>query len=191
MPCRADPVTLYRLRQHTQQPITCLHRSQTITSSHRQPVTACPDLRSSTPRCRWKPALPLTALLLATGNTAARERPVTVCSKALLLAVFPQERPHHLLANDADDKPQALAWLPRFDRNTWLRSGSALVCVVVALDSSGTPQELAVSYPAGQALSAEKEQQIRSVPWPTARVDGQARPALLDMDVALRCGGIA
>lgn len=133
-----------------------------------------------------KPALLLTALLLATGNTAARERPVTSCSKAPLLAVFQQERPDHTLADDADDKPQALARLPRFDRNIWLRSGSALVCVVVALDSNGTPQELAVSHPAGYALSAEQEQQILSVQWSPARLDGQPRPALLNMDFRIR-----
>ncbi|WP_152980535.1 hypothetical protein [Stenotrophomonas ginsengisoli] len=133
-----------------------------------------------------KPVLLLTALLLPAGNTAARERPITSCTKAPLLAVFQQERPDHILADDADDKPQALARLPRFDRNIWLRSGSELVCVVVALDSSGMPQELAVSYPAGYALSAEQEQQILSVQWSPARVDGQPRPALLNMDFRIR-----
>lgn len=133
-----------------------------------------------------KHILLLIALLLATGHTAARQRPITSCAKAPLLAVFQQERPDHILADDADEKPQALARLPRFDRNIWLRSGSELVCVVVVLDSNGVPQEMAVSHPAGYALSAEQEQQILSVQWSPARLDGQPRPALLSMDFRIR-----
>jgi len=128
----------------------------------------------------------LVFLLLVADSLAARERPITSCEKAPLLAEFQDQLPDHILAASADKKHKLVSELPRFAVPILRRSGSNLVCVVIVLDAQGKVQDLAVSYPAGFALTSREKNLIFALRWSAAEVAGEARPSLTNMDFEFR-----
>lgn len=126
------------------------------------------------------------AFLLIANSALARDRPIQSCEKAPLLAEIQKRVPDHVIGESADVKPAPVGTLPMFPRGIWMRSGSSLTCVVVALDAAGTPQDAVVSYPSRFALTEQEKQMVLSVQWTPAQVGGQARPSLVSMDFRTR-----
>lgn len=126
------------------------------------------------------------AFVLIANSALARDRPIQSCEKAPLLAEIQKIFPDHVIGETADVEPQPVEKLPRFPRSIWMRSGSSLTCVVVALDAEGTPQDAIVSYPSRFALTEQEKQMVLSVQWTPALIGGQARASLISMDFQTR-----
>jgi hypothetical protein len=123
-------------------------------------------------------------LIVASGaaNASRLDRPTLSCNKAPLLAVFQKQLPDHILATTADKQPKILSTLPATVAGSLHRQAmTSLVCVVVALDSTGKAEAAEVSYPAGIKLNPQERQQILETEWSPAEQKGQARPSLVSV----------
>ena len=127
-----------------------------------------------------------TVLLLMSVSLSARQRLITSCDKAPLLATYQSQLPDHISAISADTKPKLISQLPNFAVPILKRSRSNLVCVVIALDEHGKAQDLAISYPAGFKLTSNEKSLILALQWSAAEVAEEPRPSLVSMDFEFR-----
>ncbi|WP_424683769.1 hypothetical protein [Frateuria sp. YIM B11624] len=132
-----------------------------------------------------KPVLAVALAALVCGPACARgrlDRPVLSCNKAPLLAVFQRQLPDHVLATTADTQPKITSALPPIAGSLYRRARTDLVCVVLALDATGKVQTAEVSYPAGVRLTSQERAQVLATQWSPAKLKGQPRPSLVNMD---------
>lgn len=132
-------------------------------------------------------SIALVLTLFAANAVSAREQAVKSCDQAPLLATVQERLPDHVLARNAEIKPRLASALPAdLSVPILTRARANLVCVIIALDATGTPEGAVVTYPTNFTLSDRELRRILAVRWSPAEVGGQARPSLVNMDFAWR-----
>jgi hypothetical protein len=124
------------------------------------------------------------SICMAVG-AVAREGPITSCSKAPMLAELIRQFPAYMLGETADVPPGILSPHPVIARSLLMRSGTSLVCVVVALDEAGTVQSAGVVYPRGMMLTAKERERVLATRWASAKHEGKPTPSVAIIEVRL------
>ena len=133
-----------------------------------------------------KSFLALIALLCLACTASARQRSIHSCDEAPLLADLQRQLPDYILATSADVQPKLISKMPQFALSLYKRSSASLICVVVALDSSGKTQGVMISYPAGLTLTSRERDELLPLQWSPAQLNGQPRPSLVSIKVSAR-----
>ena len=117
------------------------------------------------------------AILCCGFQAIAGESPIVSCDQAPQLADIRAQFPGHVLESEATSPPR-FKRVGNFNASRLIRDVGSLVCIVMAVDTTGKITDFKLMYPPSAMLTRQERKGIMSMKATPGEVDGTPTPSL-------------